>query len=88
VGAKEAKRQQERDAHLGATQTDEAEDKKGEKDDEDVMGAYWRELKAANEKRAAEKQAAENKAEDDDDGRLRLLQFLLFPLLCRPPDLP
>jgi transcription initiation factor TFIIE subunit alpha len=65
VGAKEAKRQQEREVHLGGvsvTKADEAEDKKGEKDDEDVMAAYWRELKAANEK-----QAAENKAEDDDD---------------------
>ena len=65
VGAKEAKRQQEREAHLGgisSTKADEAEDKKGDKDDEDVMDAYWRELKAANEK-----QAAENKAEDDDD---------------------
>ena len=65
VGAKEAKRQQEREAHLGgvsATKADDADDKKGEKDDEDVMDAYWRELKAANEK-----QAAENKAEDDDE---------------------
>ena len=64
VGAKEAKQRQEREAHLGGVsiKADDPEEKKGDKDDEDVMAAYWAELAAANQR-----QAAENKDEDDED---------------------
>jgi transcription initiation factor TFIIE subunit alpha len=64
VGAKEAKRQQEREAHLGgvAIKADDSEEKKGDKDDEEVMDAYWAELAAATKR-----QEAENKDEDDED---------------------
>jgi transcription initiation factor TFIIE subunit alpha len=70
VGAKEAKRQQEREAHLGgvsAVKADDADDSKGEKDDEDVMDAYWAELNAAKEKQAAENKDEDDEEEDDDD---------------------
>jgi len=69
VGAKEAKRQQEREAHLGGVtiKADDGEETKGEKDDEDVMTAYWAELAAANQRQAAEAKDEDDDDEDDDD---------------------
>lgn len=70
VGAKEEKRRQERDAHLGgvtAVKSEESEDKKGDKDDEDVMAAYWAELAAAKEKEAAENKEEDEEDDDEDD---------------------
>lgn len=70
VGAKEAKRQAERDVHLGGvstTKAEDSEDKKGDKDDEDVMAAYWAELAAANEKQAADDKDEDEEDDEDDD---------------------
>jgi transcription initiation factor TFIIE subunit alpha len=69
VGAKEAKRQQEREAHLGGVtiKADDGEETKGEKDDEDVMTAYWAELAAANQRQAAEAKDEDDEDDDDDD---------------------
>lgn len=67
VGAKEERLRKEREAHASGVSIDDAEEKKVNAGDADVMAAYWEELAKARAEEAAREKPDEEEDEDDDD---------------------